>query len=200
MKLSTLACRVALVGVLTHCGSGSGGSAGSSAIGQSSDPGGPYAGMGNSGPLEQGQNVSNPFARYVNGGPASGQGSAGPYSSPGSPGPLAPMGAGGGCSAFCAKVATVPCSDSNNQSDTPANGQSCEQGCTAELAQLNTDCLRNLYGAFLGCIVSASLTCEKGKLQAPSCAEPKNSQCAGGTPEPVDNTSVTPPAEVDGGR
>ena len=82
MKLSTIACGLGLLGVLTHCGSGTGGSAGSTNLGQG-DPGGPYAGSGNSGPLEQGQNPSNPFGRFVSAGPNSGQGSAGPYSDPG---------------------------------------------------------------------------------------------------------------------
>jgi hypothetical protein len=169
-----------LVGALVGCGSG-----GQGTVDVPGGPSGSFAVNGSPGPSQ------------ASAGLFSGAGSAGIFSGQGSPGVFATPDTD--CAAICARIAALQCTPSQ-ASDTPrdtSGGEPCAQACTEGRASLTSDCERNLYSAFLTCLLASTLTCRNGAIQLPAnCPEPTSSQCASGQSTTTTTTTGGPPPQV----
>jgi hypothetical protein len=134
-------------------------------------------------------------------GPFSVSGSPGPFSGQGSPGAFSPPDSD--CAALCARLVALQCPPPRNQgggsSTTLTPNPGCAQACTAGRAGLKTDCERNLYTAFLSCLLGARLYCGiAGGVPIPSpCEVPLSSACTPGGQSTT--TGGGPPGGAGGG-
>jgi hypothetical protein len=186
MEFSTLGRASILFAVLLSCGSNGTGGSGTTAT--QNNQGGPFEAPGSSGPFAATANAAADFtAKYGSGGPFESQGASGPFVKTGD------------CTAACERAASFSCPPANQNQQTPAgspgaNGSanstslaSCSQSC-ATLDAIQSVCLRKLIDAYVGCALTAPLSCDRnGEAQAADCPAPKTSQIAqcGGTVTPV---------------
>jgi hypothetical protein len=199
MRFSTIGRASFLIAALVGCGgSGNGSATTANGVGGSAIP---FSASGSPGVFSAGSESGDLLGTFGDAGPFSGMGSPGMFS--------VPVGGTTDCATVCAKVASVQCVQVDNP---PAQGgtggtnnantgadNSCEDDCLATFAQLS-DCERSLLQAYLDCIVTSTLTCRNGKVQAPSCPEPKSTAC-GTSDTSSSGTTTNPPTRVvvDGG-